>query len=271
MLYGLYLSAGGAAAEQGRLEVTAHNMANAGTAGFKRELALAGHHRPHADNASTGLSNPLAMLSGQFPPGFADETLGVNTGGNSLAATALDFSQGGLEETGGDLDVALAGPGFFQIRDSGGRVTLTRDGRFTRSPDGTLTTADGRPVLTDAGGPLTIPANAEAVAVAGDGTFSARLPGGGTAALGRLAVVAPQNPQSLRRHGDGRLTAESPVTPLPPGEARVRQGYVESSGVDAVKETLNVIQASRGFETNLNLVKLQDETLGRLLNVARPS
>ena len=204
-------------------------------------------------------------------PGFGNASLSRQTGGNSVAATALDLSQGSLEETGGDLDVALAGPGFFQVRDAGGEVALTRDGRFTRSPDGTVVTADGRPVMGEGGGPLTIPAAAEAVAVAADGTLSARLPGGATAAVGRFAVVAPQNPRSLRRHGDGRLTATGPAAPLPPGEVRVRQGYVEGSGVDAVKETLNVIGSSRAFETNLNLVKLQDDTLGRLLNVARPS
>ena len=257
MLYGLYLSAGGAAAARDRLEVTAHNMANAGTAGFKRALALAGHHRPHEDNV----------------PGFGpgNPTLARSTGGNSLAATALDLSQGTLEETGGDLDAALAGPGFFQVRDAGGRVTLTRDGRFTRSPDGTVVTADGRPVLSDGGVPLVLPAAAETIAIAGDGTLSARLPGGGTAAVGRLAVVGPRDPQSLRRHGDGRLTADGPTAPVPPGVTQVRQGYVEGSGVDAVKETLNVIDSSRAFETNLNLVKLQDETLGRLLNLARPA
>ena len=275
MLYGLYQSAGGAAAAQGRLEVVANNMANAGTAGFKRQLALAGHHRPHPDNAaSTGFTNPLdhfAALADGFSPRFLNPSLADSTGGNSLAATALDLSQGPLEETGGDLDVALAGPGFFQARDADGRVTLTRDGRFTRAPDGTLTTAEGRPVLSESGGPIALPANAEAILVAGDGTVSARQPGGATAALGRLAIVAPRDPQSLRRHGDGRLTADGPVAPVPPGVAQVRQGYVEGSGVDAVKETLNVIQSSRAFETNLNLVKLQDETLGRLLNVARPS
>ena len=272
MLYGLYLSAGGAAAAQDRLDVTAHNMANAGTAGFKRALALAGHHRPHPDNnsgAGFGLGNPFANLPGSpFDPGFANPTLARSTGGDSLSATALDLSQGNLEETGGDLDVALAGPGFFQVQDADGAVRLTRDGRFTRAPDGRLVTTDGRPVLGASGGPLTVPAGAENVLIAGDGTVSAKLPGGGTAALGRLAVVAPADPRGLRRHGDGRLTATGPAAPVPPEEYQVRQGYIESSGVDAVKETLSVIESSRAFETNLNLVKLQDESLGRLLSVA---
>ena len=269
MLYGLYLSAGGAAANQRSLEVTAHNLANAGATGFKRDLALAGHHRPHADNFSAG-GSPFAGLAGAFDPfGFgANQT--DQTGGNSLAATALDLAQGPLEETGGDLDVALAGPGFFQV-DDGGTPVLTRDGRFTRAADGTLVTADGaRPVLAAGGGTIALPPGAAAVTISGDGTVSATLPGGGTAALGRLNVVIPQSPDSLRKLGDGRLVHDGPARPANPGETQLRQGYIEGSGVDAVKETMSMIEASRGFETNLNLVKLQDDTLGRLLNVVRP-
>ncbi len=287
MLYGLYLSANGAAANQRELEVTANNMANAGTAGFKRDLALAGHYKPHEGNTLSsgfGASGFGASGSGLAPPSLADlpgadpfdlgSALARSTGGAGLAATAIDLSQGPLNETGGDLDVALAGPGFFQIQSLPGEgadgPTLTRDGRFTQSRDGTLVTADGgRPVLTDGGAPIAIPQGISRVGIASDGTVSAGFADGTNYALGKLAVVVPTDPTSLVKHGDGRLTASS-LRPADPRETQLRQGFVEGSGVDSVKETMSMIAASRGFETNVNLIKLQDDTLGRLLAAARP-
>ena len=266
MLYGLYLSAHGAAGNQRALEVVANNMANAGTAGFKRDLALAGHYRPHEGNRPAPPS--LADLAGASP---FDLQSGLNrsTGGAGLAATAIDLAQGPLAETGGDLDVALAGPGFFQIETPDGPA-LTRDGRFARGPDGTLVTADGgRPVLGVGGGPIALPPDASSVGIAQDGTVSAGFPGGVNATLGRLAVLLPTDPRTLVKQGDGRLTAAA-TRPAAPGETSLRQGYVEGSGVDSVKETMSLIAASRAFETNVNLVKLQDDTLGRLLAAARP-
>lgn len=267
MLYGLYQSAQGAATNQRRLEVTANNMANAGTVGFKRELSLAGHYAPHENNGSGGGGLPsLWDLPGAFDLGSA---LSKMTGGNGLAATAIDLAQGPLNETGGNLDLALAGPGFFQVQDQAGPM-LTRDGRFTRSTEGTLVTADGgRPVLTEGGGPITVPADAATVGVTPDGVVSAGFADGTNYALGKLAVVVPTDPNSLVKHGDGHLTAAD-LRPADPRQTAVKQGFVEGSGVDSVKETMSMIAASRGFETNVNLIKLQDDTLGRLLAAARP-
>ena len=277
MLYGLYLSAHGAAANQRELEVTANNMANAGTAGFKRDLALAGHYRPHAENTLSGGGSSFGPPSLADLPGarLADgafdlgSALARSTGGNGLAATALDLAQGPLNETGGELDVALAGPGFFQVGTDDGPV-LTRDGRFTRDPAGRLVTADGgRPVLGEGGEELVIPADAQSVGVTADGALSAGFPDGTNVALGTLAVVLPLDPRSLVKRGDGHLTAAA-IRPAERGETNLKQGYIEGSGVDSVKETMSMIAASRGFETNVNLIKLQDDTLGRLLAAARP-
>ncbi|NNJ26858.1 flagellar hook-basal body protein [Alienimonas chondri] len=267
MLYGLYQSAQGAAANQRQLEVTANNMANAGTAGFKRDLALAGHYRPHADNTLGGMPS-LSDLPGTNPFDLGS-AMARMTGGNGLAATAVDLVQGPLNETGSDLDVALTGPGFFQIEGGNGEAVLTRDGRFTRSEDGTLVTATGRPVLGAGGETLTIPPNTARIGVTPDGTLSAGFADGTNYALGKLAVVVPTDPNSLVKLGDGQLTAGS-LVPADPRQTNVRQGFVEGSGVDSVKETMSMIAASRGFETNVNLVKLQDDTLGRLLAAARP-
>ena len=275
MLYGLYESAQGAAAHQRSLEVVANNMANAGTAGFKRDLALAGHYRPHEANRFAGppsLADRPGNAGAGLSPFDLGTALGRASGGNAVAATAIDFAQGPLVDTGGDLDVALAGPGFLQIQTPDG-VALTRDGRFTTAPDGTLVTAaGGLPVLGAAGETLAVPAGAGRVTITRDGAVSASFPGGVNATLGRLAVVVPEVPTSLIKRGDGLLTATAGGTaPADPAGTSLRQGYIEGSGVDSVKETMAMLSASRGFETNVNLVKLQDDTLGRLLAAARPS
>ncbi|MEM9703394.1 MAG: flagellar hook basal-body protein [Planctomycetota bacterium] len=267
MLYGLYQSAQGAAANQRELEVVANNMANAGTTGFKRDLAIAGHYRPHEENGLGGLPSMLDL------PGLSPFDLGSAlarmTGGNALAATAIDLSQGSMNETGGDLDVALAGPGFFQV-ESDGETVLTRNGRFTRNAEGVLVTVDGgRPVLGVGGGELTIPPGTNRIGITPDGTVSAGFEDGTNYELGKLAVVVPTDPTSLVKRGDGELVS-SGTEPADPRQTSVQQGFVEGSGVDSVKETMSLIAASRGFETNVNLVKLQDETLGRLLSAARP-
>jgi len=280
MLYGLYLSAQGAAANQRELEVTANNMANAGTAGFKRDLAIAGHYRPHESNTPNGAAfgvggsalpslNDLpgaGLFQGPFDLGTA---LNRHTGGNGLAATAIDLAQGPLNETGGDLDVALTGPGFFQVESENG-AALSRDGRFTRGADGSLVTVDGgRPVLAEGGGAIVLPQGTSRIGITPDGTVSAGFEDGTNYALGKLSVVVPTDPRTLVKHGDGLLSSGG-TQPADPRQTSVQQGFVEGSGVDSVKETMSMIAASRGFETNVNLVKLQDDTLGRLLAAARP-
>ena len=254
VLNGLYLSAHGASARAHDLDVTAANMANAGTAGFKRDLALFAHHAVDRANRAS------------VPP----NGLGRQTGGATLEATAIDLSQGPLESTGGDLDLALAGPGFLRVGD-GTDEYLTRDGRLTLGPTGELlTAAGGLAVLDPSGTPIQIPPDAASVEFAADGTVSARAADGTAAPLARLDVVLPDDPASLIKVGANRFTHRGGVLPADPRFTAVRQGHVEGSGVDPIDETLAMIDASRAFELNLNLVKLQDETLAGLLAAARP-
>lgn len=255
MLYGLYLSAQGAQTRATQLEVVANNIANAGTTSFKRDLALFQSHHTFDDPYGGSANAPSALSD--------------STGGVTIARTITDHSQGALQKTGGTFDLALAGPGYFRVS-SGSEQFLTRDGRLTRNSTGELITADGgHRVLNAEGAAVRLSAEAAGIEVAQGGTLSERLATGEVAPIGRLAVVVPDPSDRLEKRGDSLYYAASGTSPAD-SSTRVVQGFLESSGVSPVVETMQMIEASRGFETNLNMMKFQDESLSRLLTAARP-
>ncbi|MBW3542023.1 MAG: flagellar hook-basal body protein [Planctomycetes bacterium] len=248
MLYGLYLSAQGAAAQHARLDVVGNNLANASTGAFKRDLAVLAAHPPAEAN--------------RHGPPLPGELQNV-TGGVLFDATATDFSPGALDETGGTWDLALAGPGFFRVGD-GRQEFLTRDGRLAVNDRGEVVTADGRfNVLAGGGRPLVVPADATNAEVAHDGTVSATLPGGQRVLVGRLDLVEPRPGGPLTKIGHGLYHAPGPLVAAE--GAGVRQGFVEASNVRPVAEMMQMIEATRALETNVNMIRFQDEALGRLL------
>lgn len=255
MLYGLYLSAQGAQARATQLEVTSNNLANAGTNAFKRDLTLFQAH-PSFDRERGG---------GVLPPG----NLSGSTGGVTVAGTLTDYSQGNLDQTKGPLDLAIAGPGFFRVS-NGTEELLTRDGRFAKNAANEIVTADGGlRVLSTTGTPIRITPDAVAVDIAEDGTVSERLPTGESVPVARLSVVSPQPINAVEKLGDNLYRPIGEVAPAA-GDTRVLQGFLEGSGVNPVGETMEMIQASRAFETNINMMRFQDESLARLLQGARP-
>lgn len=258
MLHGLYTAAQGAAARATQLDIVANNLANAGTDGFKRALALFNHHEPF--DAEHG--NP-------FP--IEQQALGLDrhSGGVTVGSTLTDLSQGPLLATGGELDVAIAGPGFFAVAEPGGdEEFLSRAGHFALGPDGVLVQEEtGYEVRDVTGRPIAIPPEATGVVVAPDGTISAAFADGPAAPVAVLKLMTPTDAGSLRHLGDGRYASPAGTTPAGP-DVSVRQGFLEGSGVNPVTETLAMIESQRGFEANINMIKYQEESLGRLLNAA---
>lgn len=249
MIYGMHLSAQGARALSTRLDVVANNLANAGTTGFKKALTLFQDHRTYDTRNGDSYSAP--------------NDLNLQTGGVTVSATPTDFSQGSLSETGKDLDVALKGKGFFQIADAQNRKFLTRNGSFTISPDGDLVTQTGHKVLNADGTPIRLNPAAERTQIAADGTISQIVAGANTFA-GRLGLFAPPNPDSLQKLGDSRYAATGTI-PQAGSDVQVQQGFLEASGTNPITEMLAMIQTSRAFEMNVNMMKQQDDSLGRLL------
>lgn len=216
------------------LQIGANNVANMGTAGFRRE--------------GTVFAEMLVAL--RDPPG----TLAMT----AARVRTTDMRQGPLETTGGPLDLALDGPGFFRVETAAGE-RLTRAGAFARSAEGLLVTLAGDPVLDENGAPILLPPEAGRITVGPDGALEAD-----GAALGRIGVVEAANPAELTREA-GLLFV--PAGELRPAEGtRIVQGALEGSNVSPVAELARMVEIQRSYEFAQGLVDREDE---RIRNVIR--
>lgn len=245
MIYGLYQSAAGMMVNEYRQNVLANNLANAETTGFKREIAtFAERLRASQAGRRVGPTNDLM------------EAL---SGGIWLARTDTDFSEGAFVNSDNPLDVALAGPGFLRVA-ADGHEYLTRDGRMVMDRDGWLVAAvDGGSILGHAGQPIRLNPRGGEVSIDEDG----RITQDGVR-VGWLGLVDVRDYQALRKAGASRFAADE--VELTPSPARVIPGFTEHSGVAPIKELTTMIEASRAYQFNAQMVTLQDQSAGRLIN-----
>lgn len=168
------------------------------------------------------------------------------------------LEQGAFEATGNPLDVAIDGDGFFVLADeAGGPARYTRAGRFTLDDEGML--RDPRGFLVEGeGGPIQVPPNAAEIAIQADGTIHA-----GDQAIGRLRLVRFDDPGALRKL-DGAAFSAAGLEPLDAGGAVVRQGFLESSNVDALSQLSDMITHFRLFETQQKVLQTHDQILGHV-------
>ncbi|HEV3344326.1 MAG TPA: flagellar hook basal-body protein [Pirellulales bacterium] len=245
MPYGLYISAEGAQAQSLRMEVIANNLANTNTPGFKRELAV--FQSRLAEAAQRGL----------VPPGSgAIDDLG---GGVDSLASITDFSPGAVKATGMPTDLAIEGDPFFVVRRDG-KDLLTRAGNFMLTPAGMLVTQHGDPVMSTEGTPAGIDPERGpwyltpdgAIAQAGDKIY--------------LSLVRPRSYGDLVKTTDNLFAPLAPTAAVPATERHVLSGYLEQSGVQSVSEMTDMIETSRAFEANVNMIRSQDTILGELVS-----
>ncbi|MFN3591701.1 MAG: flagellar basal body rod protein FlgF [Thermaurantiacus sp.] len=226
--------------------VTAHNLANAGTPGFRREMAA----------LATGFLAP--------PPEGAALATRVQSGGES----PHDLLRAGrIETTGNPLDVAMNGGAWLAVEDVAGGEGLTRRGDLRFDAEGRLFTGDGRPVLGE-DGPIQIAATAAAVRIARDGTVEAQAaPDAPFVAVARLRLVSP-DPAALARGADGLFRTPDPLAADP--TATVTTGAVEQSNVESSAALVELIEQTRRFEFQTRLVSTArelDEGSARLMRV----
>jgi flagellar basal-body rod protein FlgF len=230
---------------QRALSVTANNIANADTAGFKVEELMQGA-QPGAPAKDAGLAGPAQFV--------------LDTG------LARNFSQGELRQTGAPFDVAISGSGFFRISTPQGE-RYTRDGRFGIDAQNRLVTAQGYPVLDDGGGQITVDPQQPSPTVALDGTISQ-----GNQRLAKLGVVDFPSPSVLSKQGDNLYSNTSNAQPAPSTNAQLHQGMLEGSNVNPIAEVTNLIQISRAYESATQMVSdinnLSEQTVNRLGKVS---
>jgi len=242
MAYGMYISAEGALAQSVRLETIANNLANVDTTGFKRDLAM--FQARYAEAIDQGLVPAEAG------------TVNDIGGGVKVLASFTDHSQGPMKKTGQPTDVAIRGRGFFVV-ERDGVEHLTRAGNFSLTPEGALTTQDGYPVMSEEGGPIVL---AGPFQFAEDGTFQS------ADGVQRLAMVEPTSLGDLSKVGENLFLPLAEVEPLPAEFRSVAQGFIEGSGTSAVREMTDMIETTRAYEANVNMIRHHDQIYGTLIS-----
>ncbi|MCX8155504.1 MAG: flagellar hook-basal body protein [Verrucomicrobiae bacterium] len=177
------------------------------------------------------------------------------------ATSTVNLQQGELRRTGLQTDLAIDGPGFFELQLPNGASAYTRNGEFRLTPQGQLVTKGGLPVLSDTG-PIQLDANAaEPITISASGEISQ-----GGVLRGKLKVVEFDQPHLLTPAGPGLYTAQHPQLKARPAAASsVCQGFVEASNISPTLEMANLIVAMRQFETAQRVIQLQDERMGRTI------
>lgn len=249
MIYGLYQSATGVLANSFRQDVIANNLANAETVGFKKDLALC---REQATEA---------RLRGLNPRRHSNPALEPLGGGLAVRPTFVDRSQGELESTGNAMDVAIHGDGFFAVRQDG-KMMLTRDGRLTVNSAGNLALAStGLEVLDTNRQPIAIKPG-QPLTIGDDGSITQN-----KKPVGRLGLFDVPNSRQLHKQGAGLLAYPDAERAMKPAvAATLRSNFVERANVEPATELAKLMDAQRQLEANANMIRYQDQTLGRLVN-----
>jgi flagellar basal-body rod protein FlgF len=227
-----YLALSRMVALQRQTDMTAHNIANANTPGFKASRMVFSDYLV----TQRRVDQPLGARTVQF----------VQDRG-----THRDMTTGALQATGNPLDVALAEDGFL-VFDTPGGERYGRNGRLTLDPDGRLVGPQGFPVLSDAGAPIVIAPDEGRISIATDGTISTE-----NGEIGRLGVVRFADPQALRAEGANLYAADE--EPLPVEAPVVMQGVVEASNVQAVVEMTMLMAQMREFQFATQFVEREGE------------
>jgi flagellar basal-body rod protein FlgG len=257
MINSLWISKTGMEAQQMQLDVISNNLANVSTNGFKKAHAVF-EDLMYQNLRQVGSTNAEQST---LPTGL-QVGLGVRT-----VATSRTFSQGSLQQTSNNLDVAIQGNGFFQITMPDGTTGYTRDGSFQLDSQGRVVTSNG--LLVQGG--ITVPSNATNFAVAANGTVSASIPG--TVApqtIGTITLASFVNPAGLEPKGQNTF-AESAASGQPNagtagtnGLGNIMQGFVETSNVNVVQELVQMIQTQRAYEMNSKAIQTSDQMLQKL-------
>ncbi|MFD1794678.1 flagellar basal-body rod protein FlgG [Paracoccus aurantiacus] len=257
----LQIAATGMSAQQTRVEVISNNLANMSTTGYNaRRAEFADLHYQQVTRPGT-----ISAADGTIIPAGIQLGLGARP-----TAVTVNIAQGSLSSTGGDLDVAIDGHGYLEVTMPSGISGYTRDGALKRSADGQIVTSDGYPVAPG----ITVPDDARSIAINADGEvyayFDDRVD---PELLGQFTLSGFTNEKGLEAIGSNlflETNASGPALVNLPGQeglGTIRQGYLEESSVDPVREITELIKAQRGYELNAKVITAADQMLGATVQV----
>ena len=262
MIRALWTSATGMQAQALNLDVISNNLANVNTSGFKKS-------RAEFQDLLYETIKPAGTSSSQD----SQVPTGIQIGHGARPSTVLKiFTQGDMENTNNELDLAIEGDGFFKIIQPNGETAYTRDGAFKLDRDGRVVNSDGFALEPE----ITIPTDAISIAVGMDGTVSVLQAGESTPSeVGTIELARFVNPAGLISTGRNLyLTSEASGDEMSgvPGEdglGSLAQGFLEMSNVSVVDEMVNMITAQRAYETNSKSIQTADEMLQIANNIKR--
>jgi flagellar basal-body rod protein FlgG len=261
----LYTAATGMSALETKLDVVANNLANVETVGFKRGRAN-----------FEDLFYRYEMMPGAQDTAGGYTATGIAVGtGTRVSSVQGNFGQGSMQPTGQDLDVMIEGSGFFQVTDPSGDTLYTRAGNFSRNANGEIVMGSanvGRLLQP----PITIPPDATNVVISAEGIVSVRQPGSqNLSQVGTIELANFINPEGLLRLGEN-LFAETDSSgaavlgnPGQNGLGLLRQGALEASNVEPVRELIDLITTQRAFELNSKAVQVGDQMMEVVANLTR--
>ncbi len=260
MIRALWTAASGMEAQQMNQDVTANNLANLNTVGFKKSRA-----------DFQDLMYQVYSKSGAETSGGSQLPVGIEVGmGVKPVAVQKMFAQGDYQQTGNQFDLAIEGNGFFQM-DNDGNTVYTRAGSLKLDSDGTLCNSEGLKLLPE----VTIPSETVTFTVDSGGTWTASDADGAALSTGRLELVSFINPAGLSNMGRNLYAsteASGDATVGNPGEGglgSISQNFLEMSNVNAVDEMVNMIVGQRAYEINSKAIQTADAMLQMVNNLKR--
>lgn len=251
----LQIAATGMAAQQTRVDVISNNIANMSTAAYRPRVA------EFSDLAYQQVLTPGTITSqtGTVVPAGIQIGTGVRP-----STVSMQITQGSLRSTGAELDIAVDGAGFLEVTLPSGETAYTRDGKLNRSPEGEIVTMDGY-ALADG---IVIPEDARSISISRDGEVAAYFDNEAEGqSIGTIQLVRFINEKGLEAVGDNMFReteasgSPSQLVAGTEGVGTIRQGYLEDSSVDVVKEISDLIEAQRGYELNSKVITASDEML----------
>lgn len=270
MMRSLWTAASGMKAQQTSLDTISNNLANINTTGYKKETTR------FQTLLYQNIQKKTTDTQGNPKPIGAQVGLGVKVG-----AIATQFKQGSFAETNGDFDFAVEGEGFFMIQKPDGSRCYTRNGHFNMSLDSSgglsLTTAEGYSVLDSEGNPISFDSTIDTTKLFFDkyGNIGYIGEDGNPAPLNiRIGMAQFNNPSGLEKTGDsyyietgasGTARIEGQDNAL--SISIVKNGYLESSNVQAVDEMVDMIVTQRAYEMNSKAITASDEMLQQANNL----
>ncbi len=231
MYKGIYIALSGATIKQNHMDILAQNIANANTAGFKKERIAFKDYPMPAHNKTVFRPDGRTM--------------------SEISNTMIDYSNGGIVKTGNPLDLAINGDGFFALEEN----RYTRGGNFKVSSDGYLATQDDIKVM-GSGGPIPIQGGKIDVGSSGEVFVDG-------VSVGTVKMVDFPDKRVLKKLNGGIFaTDETGEKP----KSQIKQGYLEISNVEVVREMVQLITTLRDFESYQKMIRAFDEAASKVAN-----